>query len=306
MESTPNVAVLDTDIGSDVDDILALTLMLQSPELNLIGVTTVYGDTVQRGRMIRYVSHQFGRHEIVVAPGERETLAGRPVWWSGHEGKGIANREGIDVDEARSGVGYLCETARHHTGKLDVFAIGPLTNIARAVQSDPAFASSVNQLYVMGGAYWMEKPEHNIKCDPEAAAIVFGSGIPMTVCGLDVTTRVWLRPEDTEAIERSLGELGGVIGDMTRTWLTFMADSGVTTSVPNATNLHDPLAVLAAMRPNLFTFRNCDIEVDLAADVPGRTTPSNCGSGKIRIASEVDVSAAEREMMRRITGQQEH
>ena len=301
MEPNAYVSVLDTDIGSDVDDILALALMARSKELNLIGVTTVYGDTLLRARMARFVCQQLDRPEVVVLPGERETRSGRPVWWAGHEGQGIPDLDQVAIDEGRSGVGYLREAARAHDGTLDVYAIGPLTNIAHAIESDPLFASSVHHLYIMGGAFWMEKAEHNIKCDPEAAHTVFRSGIPMTIIGLDVTTRVWLREDDLEVISTTMGDLGTVLAEQVRQWWAFKGDS--VAGRVSANNLHDPLAVMSAIRPDLFQFRQCDVEVELAGTAPGRTRPVNCGTGTIRIASDVDVSAAEREMVTRITGQ---
>lgn len=302
MTSDSCVSVLDTDIGTDVDDILALTLLARSPETRLIGVTTVYGDTLLRARMARYVCQQLDRSDVVIAAGERETLDGQSVWWGGHEGEGIPGLDRIAIDETKNGVDFLIETAREHQGELDIFAIGPLTNIARAIQSDASFASSVHHLYIMGGAYWREQPEHNIKSDVSAANIVFRSGIPMTVSGLDVTKRVFLRQHHMDAIEMALGELGHVLAAQYRRWLGFMAETGIVTEEASATNPHDPLAVLSAIRPDLFQFEQCDVEVDLAGETTGRTRLVNCGAGRIRVASDIDVSAAEHEIVRRITG----
>lgn len=308
MESNTNVAVLDTDIGSDVDDILALALMANAAEINLIGVTTVYGDTGVRARMARYVCEQLNRPEVVIAAGEKETLTNRPVWWAGHEGRGIPNLDQVTIDEKRDGVAYLLDLGREHRGQLDIYAIGPLTNIAKAIESDSEFASSIHHLYIMGGAFWMEKAEHNIKCDPEAADVVFRSSIPMTVSGLDVTTRVWLREDEVNAIESTMGELGTVLATQIREWWAFKAASLESSSQAAAkevaaNNPHDPLAVLAAIRPDLFQFQECDVEVGLNGEDVGRTWLRNCGTGRSRIASDVDSADAEREMVQRITGQ---
>jgi purine nucleosidase len=89
VDSSSYVSILDTDIGTDVDDILALTLMARSPEIELIGVTTVYGDTRLRAKMARFVCEQLDRRDVVIAPGESDTLGGQDVWWGGHEGEGI-------------------------------------------------------------------------------------------------------------------------------------------------------------------------------------------------------------------------
>jgi purine nucleosidase len=295
-----HVSVLDTDIGTDVDDILALTLMARTPEYNLRGVTTVYGDTTLRARMAGYVLQQLGRTDVAVAPGSQDTLAGDEVWWGGHEGDGIPGLADVAVDASRDGVALLCDLAREHAGRLDVFAIGPLTNIAKAIQADPSFAPSIRHLYIMGGAYRMEQPEHNIKSDALAAHVVFSSGIPITVCGLDVTTRVWLREDGVETIRHGLGSFGELLAQQFRGWLDFMVQHGISTGEIRATHLHDPLAVLAAIRPDLLTFEQCDVAIDLTGDSVGRTRATNCGSGAIRIAADVDASAAERELIERI------
>jgi purine nucleosidase len=292
MAVTPRPAVLDTDIGTDVDDILALALLASAAEVNLIGVTTVYGDTTLRARMARYVCDQVGRPEVAVAVGARETLTGRPVWWAGHEGEGIPNLDQMPVDAGLAAGEYLRRVAREHSGSLDLFAIGPLTNVAAAISEDRSFAASLNRLYVMGGAFWMEKAEHNIKCDPEAADVVFRSGVPISVCGLDVTTRVWLREQEVRAIGRARGELGAALEAQIRRWWAF---TGMTENNP-----HDPLAVLMAIRPDLFRFEDCDVRVGLAEGDLGRTWTSSCGRGAVRIAADVDVAAASEELVRRL------
>ena len=193
---TPRPVILDTDIGSDVDDILALVLLARAAEVQLIGVTTVYGDTSLRARMTRLVLDQMGLTDVPIGVGARETLTGGR---SGGQGTRVRAFPGsIGCRSMRASPRRTCFTGPRpeHQGRLDLFAIGPLTNVAEAISADDSFATSLRHLYIMGGAFWMEQAEHNIKCDPEAADIVFRSGIPMTVCGLDVTKRVWLREPD--------------------------------------------------------------------------------------------------------------
>lgn len=301
-ESHRLVAVLDTDIGTDVDDVLALTLLANSPEFELAGITTVYGDTVYRARMARYFCDRLGKAGVPVVPGERETISGDMVWWGGHEGEGIPGLDDIAVDESIDAVSWLCEAAREHAGHLQVFAIGPMTNIARAIERDSGFATSVGHLFIMGGAYWLEQSEHNIRSDVAAADIVFRSKIPMTVCGLDVTTRVWIREDGVDSIQRSMGETGEVLAGQIRRWFRFMEDHGIASGTVTATHLHDPLAILPAVRPDLFSFEACDVSVGIDGETRGWTRLENCGSGSIRVAKDVDTEAAEREILKRIIG----
>jgi purine nucleosidase len=287
-------AILDTDIGSDVDDLLALVMLARAAELQLIGVTTVYGDTSLRARMARLVLNQMGHSDVPIGVGARETLTGRPVWWAGHEGHGLPDLDGVHIDEDDTAAAMIRRAAAEHRGRLDLFAIGPLTNVAEAISGDEAFAASLHHLYIMGGAFWMERAEHNIKCDPEAADVVFRSGIPITVCGLDVTKRVWLREPDMARVREQARDIGHLLADQVRRWWAF--------SGGNENNPHDPLAILPAIHPELFRFEQCDVRVELDGEDPGRTRLDRCGAGSARIAAAVDAGAAEQEIVRRLIG----
>jgi purine nucleosidase len=287
-------AILDTDIGTDVDDILALVILARAAELQLIGVTTVYGDTSLRARMTRLALDQMGRSDVPIGVGTRETLTGRPVWWAGHEGQGLPELDGVQINEDHTAAGLLRRATVEHRGRLELFAIGPLTNVAEAISADENFAASLHHLYIMGGAFWLEQAEHNIKCDPEAADVVFRSGVPMTVCGLDVTKRVWLREPDMVRVREQTGAIGSILEDQVRRWWAFVG--------ANENNPHDPLAILPSIRPELFRFEQCDVRVELDGENPGRTRLDRCGAGTVRIAADVDVEAAEQEIVRRLVG----
>lgn len=290
----PRPALLDTDIGTDVDDILALVLLARAPEFRLVGVTTVYGDTTLRARMVRQVLDQMGRSDIPIGIGASATRTNRPIFWAGHEGQGMPGLENTPVDVSLTAADLLRRAAADHAGQLDLFAIGPLTNVAAAIEADAAFAASLHHLYLMGGAFWMDKPEHNIKSDAEAAAIVFRSGVPMTVCGLDVTLRALLRESDMPRLRKAKDGVGPVLEDQVRRWWSFIE--------ANENHLHDPLAILPAVRPELFRFEHCDMTVDVGGAESGRTRISNCGEGAITIAADVDAAAAEEEIVRRLVG----
>jgi purine nucleosidase len=287
-------AILDTDIGTDVDDILALVLLARAAELRLIGVTTVYGDTSLRARMTRLVLDRLDCTHVPIGVGARETLTGWPVWWAGHEVQGLPGLEGVQINEDETAAAMLRRAAAEHRGRLELFAIGPLTNVAEAISGDENFAASLHHLYIMGGAFWMEQAEHNIKSDPEAADVVFRSGIQMTVCGLDVAKRVWLREPDIVRIREEAGDIGPILEDQVRRWWAFIG--------ANENNPHDPLAILPAMRPEVFRFAQCEVHVELDGVDPGRTQLDRCGTGTVRIAADVDVEAAEQEIVRRLVG----
>jgi purine nucleosidase len=263
--------------------------------VQLIGVTTVYGDTVLRARMTRLVLDQLEHRAVPIGIGARETLTGRPVWWAGHEGQGIPGLDRVQIDESTTAADLLHLAATEHRGRLELFAIGPLTNVAEAISADVSFATSLRHLYIMGGAFWMEQAEHNIKSDPEAAEIVFRSGIPTTICGLDVTQRVRLREVDMAQIREAVSGIGSVLEDQVRRWWAY---TGATEN-----HLHDPMAILLALRPELFRFEQCDVRVEVEGANPGRTWVDGCGTGTVHIAADVDVRAAEQEIVRHLAGQ---
>jgi purine nucleosidase len=284
--------IFDTDIGTDVDDILALVLLAKAPELNLLGVTTVYGDTAFRAKIAKATTHMLGRKDIAIVPGEQRTVSGRQVHWAGHEGEGVPDLDSFEVEEKQSAPSYIGETAEALKGELEVIATGPLTNIARAITAAPAACARIKHLYIMGGSFWMNRAEHNIKCDADAARVVFGSGIAMTVISLDLTLRVRLNKNDLPQIAALGNGLGPLLKDQLIRWWEYTHTEG--------NSPHDPLAALAMVRPELFRFENYDIDVHDEASAPGFTTPTNREKGKIRVGVDVFARTAEQEIVRRI------
>jgi purine nucleosidase len=284
--------VFDTDIGTDVDDILALVLLAKAPELKLLGVTTVYGDTAFRARIAKATTHLLAREDIAIVPGEQRTMSGRQIHWAGHEGEGIPQADSFEVKAEQAAPSYLAETAEALGGELEVIATGPLTNIARAITAAPASCAKIKHLYIMGGAFWTNRAEHNIKCDADAARMVFSSGIAMTVISLDLTLRVWLGKKDLPRIAALPNGLGPLLENQLIRWWQYQHVEG---SSP-----HDPLAALAMVRPELFRFENYDIHVHDEASAPGFTTVRNPESGKVRVGVDVFARTAEAEILKRI------
>ena len=286
--------LLDTDIGSDVDDILALALLAHSPELDVIGVTTVYGDTIRRARIAQVTCNLLHRQDVAVVPGEQQTLTGRQIYWAGHEGYGILGLDAVEISGSRSAVQYILENAERHAGQLEILAIGPLTNIAKAISENSATFSRIKHLYLMGGAYWMDRAEHNIKCDPEAAKVVFESGVPITAIGLDLTLRVLLEEQDVRTIGRAPNGLGPLLEDQIRRYWEYKQIKG--------NHPHDPLAALAMLRPDLFVFETWDVNVTGEGRTEGFTRLVDSKNGNVRLGFDVLARTAEREIVRRVAG----
>ncbi|HEV2072896.1 MAG TPA: nucleoside hydrolase [Thermomicrobiales bacterium] len=308
MVDTRVPVILDTDIGTDVDDTLALAVLLGSPEIDLLGVTTVYGDVALRARMARKLLALRGRDNVTVYEGIAEPLMrNRPVYWPGHEGVGLLEAG----DDARFGqspdqhaVDYLIESVMARPGKVHLLAVGPLTNVAAALIREPKLASNLAHLTIMGGviATWTGvrgAAEHNIQCDPEAARVVFASGAPISLVPLDVTLKVDITQEGVEAIQAVGTPFHEAVADQVARYPGFQEREG-------RTSLHDPLAAAAVLQPDLLQWHDLVVDIELAgrlttgmtvARQPGLETPSTA-----RVAMDVDVDAAEQFITDRICG----
>ncbi|WP_353114889.1 nucleoside hydrolase [Microbacterium sp.] len=276
----PTGFALDTDIGTDVDDLLALAMILGSPELDLQAVATVYGDVALRARIVAKVFATVGLTPPPIALGEAETRSGRAVWWAGHEGETIPDLAAQTFTAARSGVDELAAAET-------VAAIGPLTSMAAAVEAP---GGAIRRVVIMGGEFRTGVVEHNIRCDIAAAAALFASGVPVLAVGLDQTERIRLSHAELDRITSS-GPLGGMIGaEMRRFWQFAEQDYNVP---------HDPIAVLTLARPDLFRVEAGTITVD--ADGPDAgVTRFAPGDGPHAIVADMDVEAVGAEILDRI------
>ncbi|WP_165367773.1 nucleoside hydrolase [Phytoactinopolyspora endophytica] len=283
--------ILDTDIGSDVDDLLALVLLAGERSVDLLGVTTVYGDVILRAQLARRTLRLLGRDDVPVHAGEPQPLSGRDVWWGGHEGDAI---DGLAAEEISTlgGVDALLAAAHRHAGDLVVIAIGPLTNVAVALHHDPSWASRVRRLVIMGGEFARSVPEHNLRSDVAAAAAVLSAGIPSTFVGLDVTTTVPFDVTDLDSVTASRSVAAMLVDAQVRRWWQHLGASSC--------NPHDPLALLAMLEPSLFALSTGGWHVleegpELGALIPDQRAPA------IDYATAVDVAAARDSLRSRIS-----
>lgn len=280
MQMTPTAFTLDTDIGTDVDDLLAIAMILGSSELDLEAVCTVYGDVHLRAQIVAAVFATVGRPAPPIALGERETRSGREVWWPGHEGETIADLTAHTYAADRDGVAELAAAAT-------IAAIGPLTDIAAAVETD---GHGIRRIVMMGGEFTAGVVEHNIRCDVAAADAVFRSGVPTLAVGLEQTERIRLTHAELDRIADA-GPLGAMIGaEMRRFWSFAEQDYNVP---------HDPIAVLTLARPDLFEVAHGEITVQADGADAGRTrfTP---GAGPHSIVVDMDEDAVAAEILGRI------
>jgi purine nucleosidase len=246
--STPTKLLLDTDVGTDVDDAVAIGLVVASPELDLRAVTTVSGDVCLRARIAKKLLTLGGRPDVPVAAGVCEpVLRQRSFLWLGHEGQGILNADEAPQVAATHAVDLLIDTVRRE--RPHVVAIGPLSNLAVAIMKEPAVIDAIPQLTVMGGA--LGRPgvpnlEYNLASDAEAALVVLNAGIPTTLVPLDVTWQVALKEAELARLRRVRAPLVQTLCAAIDVWAPLQRAffGSVPTFVADAVALlHDPLTV---------------------------------------------------------------
>ena len=191
----PIPVIFDTDIGGDIDDVYALAQIIRSPELKLVGVTTVSGDTVARARLAAKLLAVDGRADIPVYAGisVAAQYLGHTVW---------ANDFAAPTLHTSGGVAFLREQINAHPGKITIIAVGELTNIAALLESEPGIGAKIKAIALMGGSVRRgyapgskPEPEWNIKSNAKAAQVVFSSGVPLFVAPLDSTADLKLKPD---------------------------------------------------------------------------------------------------------------
>lgn len=281
--------ILDTDIGDDIDDALALAIILNSPELELLGVTTVYRDAARRTVLARHLLKVWGMSTHVATGISRPLL--QPFDLDLGTQFQLLDDVEISSGEAEHAVDFLLRQARESHGRgetLTLVPIGPLTNIGVALAREPELAGQV-RIVLMGGCWSAPQAEWNIVCDPEAAAIVFQSGAPIDMIGLDVTMKCQLSEDNVGRIE-SGDARGALLGKLIRLW---QAHPG------HAPILHDPLAVLTLFS-DCVRFEEKRVEVVLCGDGRGRTQVVE-GESNTRVAVDVDVERAIALFMQRVT-----
>ncbi len=260
--------IIDTDPGQD--DAVAILLALASPELEVLGLTTVAGNVPLSltTRNARVVCELAGRSDIRVFAGCDRPLARKLVTAEHVHGKtgldGIALPDPVMPLAGTHAVDFLVETLRAEAvGTVTLCPIGPLTNIATAFRRAPDIVPRVAEIVLMGGAYFevgniTPTAEFNIYVDPEAADIVFKSGIPIVVMPLDVTHRALT----TRARVEGFRNLGTTVGHAVASWTDFFERFDMAKYGSEGAPLHDPCAIAYLLKPELFTGRHVNVEIE--------------------------------------------
>lgn len=289
MEKRPVKLLIDTDIGGDVDDALALALALNSPEIDVVAITTVYLANEWRANLTRNMLKIYGREDIPVSTGAEKPLIG---WWDENRIPSSARDFGvIDKRPLPCACDYIIETVEKY-GQLTIAAIGPLTNVALAIAKAPYIIPNI-RLVIMGGQLTKAHPEWNIACDPEAARIVLESGADITMVGLDVTNRCTFTRDDIEYVKQTGNPRTELLGEMLDTFCEKFGFLPV---------LHDPLAVSCLIWDDIIKFEDKKILVETAGNhTRGVTVDCDWGEGyPVRGAVDVKPEEFKKRLLKRI------
>ncbi|WP_313195615.1 nucleoside hydrolase [Shinella zoogloeoides] len=269
--SEPRKIIIDTDPGQD--DAAAIMLALGSPELEILGITTVAGNVPlsRTSTNARIILEFCSRPDVRVFAGADRPIA-RPLVTAEH----VHGKTGLDGPElhepkmpleAQHAVDFIVETLkREPAGTVTLCTLGPLTNIALALEKAPEIAGRVRELVMMGGGFFeggniTPAAEFNVYVDPEAAAAVFRSGIPIVMMPLDVTHKVLTLKSRVETL-RAIGNRPALaLVQMLEFFERFDIEKYGSDGGP----LHDPTVIAYLLKPELFGGRDCNVEVETAS-----------------------------------------
>jgi purine nucleosidase len=271
----PKPISIDCDPG--IDDAVSLAMAVASPQLDILGVTTSYGNvgidntTTNALRVLEWLGSR-----TPVFRGVDRALLGHRVDAAAYHGVSGLEAPALGpptrTAEATGAVQFLIETLLHHTEKVTLVALGPLTNIAMAIRLEPRIVSRIAEIVLMGGStdYGNDSPaaEFNLLCDPHAAQIVFSSNAHIVMFGLNVTHLIIATPEEMAKIRALEVQSAAVFGDM----IAFFETVYVERYGFKGAALHDPCTIAYLLRPDIFTFRTMRVDVETNAGLSfGRT-----------------------------------
>ena len=244
--------ILDSDLGSDVDDAFALALLLASPELDVVGITLGHGQTGMRGRLACRLLYETGREDIPVALGRPTALVVGQSDITGPDPRQFSWAEGFTTVEPieTPAADFIADQLRRHPRQITLISVGPVSNLADLLQKDPEVLQLAKQVYSMFGSFYLgyggspvPSAEWNVRADIPSARILSSSNVPITYAGLDVTAFVELKAEQRRALWSHGSPLTDALEALYQLW-------GRETPI-----LFDPVPIGMVLWPELFGTR---------------------------------------------------
>jgi purine nucleosidase len=276
----PVPVLFDTDIGTDIDDAYALALILRSPELELLGVTTVSGDAVARARLAAKLLAVEGgaaaKIPVYAGTSTATQYIKQAEWATGFTSPAL---------HTGGGVAFMRAQIEARPGAITIIAVGELTNVAALLTSSPGIAGKIKRIALMGGAVRRggqpgstPQPEWNIKSNAAAAQVVFTSGVPLVVGPLDATADLKLTPEHRVRLFTRGSPLTDALGALDYIWTHSNTWKGATPI------LFDLLPIAALYAPDIATFEALHIVVE--ADGLTREIKDRPANAQVAVASD--------------------
>ena len=251
--------LFDTDIGSDIDDAVCLAYLLANPDCELMGITTVSGEAVNRARMASALC-KIADKDIPIFPGVEKPLLIPQRQVEARQASALGKWEHDDAFPEGRAIPFMRDTIRSHPGEIVLLTVGPLTNIALLFAMDPEIPALLKSLVMMCGIYTNRLPgvgprEWNAMLDPHATAIVFNHAAKMhRAIGLDVTCQVIMEADEVK--RRFQSPLLAPVLDFAQVWFEHA----------NHIIFHDPLAGATIFDEGICTFERGTVQVELQSD----------------------------------------
>lgn len=284
--------ILDTDIGDDIDDSFALLLLLESHQFDVLGVTTVFRNAKKRALMAKQLIDALG-YDVKVYPGIDTPLKVKVDNLIAPE---IKAKEKLDEDgkylipqwsesmrnsvvEDKSAVDFIIESIHKYPHEVTIIPIGPMTNIATAMEKDPSIIPLIKEIRFMGAGLDLNFVEWNIFCDPDAAKIVMSSGTEkITAVTFNVTIQTGLSKEEAYQLKNNDSKAIKLVYEAMMKWFAHYEF--------NNPVMHDPLTVASLMDESVIETKVLPMDVDLIKS--GHTYINNDCNNKINVAMTVN------------------
>jgi inosine-uridine nucleoside N-ribohydrolase len=275
--------LFDTDIGSDIDDAVALAYLLAQPRCDLLGITTVSGKTIERAKLASAICKTAGT-EIPIIPGNEDRLDGPARQPDVPQSSVLPNWAHETNFAPQSAVDFMAETIKANPHEVNLLAVGPMTNVASLFRQYPETAKLLKSLHMMIGRFGNEPglpiSEWNAHCDPAAASVIFATEAPHhTSIGLDVTHKVVM--DSAQVKEHFQHPLLKPVYEMSEVWF----------SERDELRFHDPLAAVTLFDDSICDYENGRATVERTNDrSDGETLWSPNANGPHRVGVTVDAA----------------
>jgi len=281
---TKEKILLDTDIGNDIDDSVSIAYLLKQKQCELLGITTVTGEPVERAKLTSVLLKAAGREDIPIYPGVENPLLIQQKQQNPHQVRYLHNWPHETNFPKGEAIEFMRRTIRENPGEITLLTIGPLTNAALLFAVDPEIPYLLKGLVSMCGVFnyrYKNEPcltEWNARCDPHSTAIVYNAPVKnMISIGLDVTTQVTLEKDELcKLFDRDLLKV-------------VLAFSGLQDNTRESITFHDPLAAAIIFEKDICKYERCNVEVETGCSrLEGLTYWTRDETGNDEIAVSVD------------------